>query len=633
MKAVGRAAATAVLAGLLGAACIALFYAWHAAIAIDFDRDLPKTISGIYSPERDPSGLSFAWTSGEAALTFPGLDRRAVWILDLRVRGGRPMSAENPDITILADGVAIQTMRSTPDFTDLRASIPAFPSRRGLVVGIVCSKTFVPGPGDPRPLGVMLDRLVLAPEGVVLVPRPALSAASLSAAAMGAAIALLGVTAGSAIGGGVLLSAATAAVLARGFGPFSGYPADVTRLALWIALALAGLPFVVQRLRRQPFRNTARFAIAFSAAALFLKLLVLLHPNMPIGDAMFHAHRFEGVLGGRLYFTSIAPGGYAFPYPPGLYVFASLFSGLVHRGPGDVVLLRCVTCAVDAAAGLLLYWSVGRVWNNRLAGATAVAIYHLMPLNFGVLTTGNLTNAFAQSVAIGAFAMMSAPSLTPRRWTRLFGLTAVLAIAFMSHTSTMAILFVAAIATSILFLVRGEQQLRSPAAGIAIATAVAAAISGVVYYSHFMDTYRAEFARIGHETIAVVPAVGGRTIDDRLRGVPYFLGINIGGPALLLAFVGVAALVHRRPADPLTLTLGAWIGSCAAFLALGVLTPIDMRYYLAVLPAVAIAAGYGTAWAWNDASTRQRGAYRLAAAVCLAAAISTGFQHWWSTLG
>ena len=45
---------------------------------------------------------------------------------------------------------------------------------------------------------------------------------------------------------------------------------------------------------------------------------------------------------GNLYFTSIAPGGYSFPYPPGLYVFASLFAGLVRRGAGDMALLRII---------------------------------------------------------------------------------------------------------------------------------------------------------------------------------------------------------------------------------------------------------------------------------------------------
>src|SRR6185436_5791533 len=162
-------------------------------------------------------------------------------------------------------------------------TIPARPERRGLVLGLRSSDTFVPGPGDPRRLGIMLDRLTIVPAGIVLVPRPALDAAALSTGAMGAAIALLGVTPASAIGAAILLGAGDAAVVARGFGPFTSYPSVVERLGWWIALAVMALSLSTGAIRRTPLRNTARFAAAFSAAALFLKLLALLHPNMGIG--------------------------------------------------------------------------------------------------------------------------------------------------------------------------------------------------------------------------------------------------------------------------------------------------------------------------------------------------------------
>ena len=79
---------------------------------------------------------------------------------------------------------------------------------------------------------------------------------------------------------------------------------------------------------------------------------MLLHPNMPIGDALFHAHRFQEVLAGKLYFTSIAPGNYRFPYAPGLYVAAIPFAGFVRRGLADMTLLRMIVCADDALCGL-----------------------------------------------------------------------------------------------------------------------------------------------------------------------------------------------------------------------------------------------------------------------------------------
>jgi len=102
---------------------------------------------------------------------------------------------------------------------------------------------------------------------------------------------------------------------------------------------------------------------------------------------------------------------------------------------------------------------------------------------------------------------------------------------------------------------------------------------------------------------------------------------------LLFAFLGGIELTLRRPSDRLTLALAGWTASCLAFLVLGVLTPVDMRYYLAALPAVAIAAGYGASWAWSDGWPKHRGLWRLGAAVFLAGTISTGFHHWWSVLG
>ncbi len=65
--------------------------------------------------------------------------------------------------------------RASAEFQDIRLTIPARPERRGLTVGLRSSKTFVPGPSDPRPLGVMLDRLSLTPEGVVLALAPHVS--------------------------------------------------------------------------------------------------------------------------------------------------------------------------------------------------------------------------------------------------------------------------------------------------------------------------------------------------------------------------------------------------------------------------------------------------------------------------
>jgi hypothetical protein len=629
VKAAGRAVAAALLGGLLGAVSAALFYAWNPSLIMEFDRTPPRLVSGIYGPEHDERWtLTFAWTGPDVSWRVPGLDRRVDWTLHMRVRGARQSAADNPDISVFADGVELARHHTASDFENLDIVIPAHPEqRRGLTIAIRSSQTFVPGPSDPRALGVMLDRLALTPSGAVLPPRGALAGAGLCSAWMGAAIALLGVTAGSAIGAAVLLSAGSAGVIARGFGPFTTFPWAASRVALWIAVALVVVSFAVQRVRGESLRNTARFAAAFSASALLLKLLVLLHPDMRIGDALFHAHQFQRVLAGDLYFTSVAPGGYSFPYPPGFYLFASLFSGLVRRGPADMALLRVVACTVDVIAGLLLYRAIVRAWGDRLAGAIAVALYQLVPLDFTVLTTANLTNAFAQSVAVGGLVLMASAAVRFERVLMTAALAAVLLAAYLSHTSTLAILFLATLGASALFLLRGGPALRSPATAIVAATIAAGVIAVLVYYSHFVQTYQSEMSRLSRETTAAAPDAGGRSIAERLATVPYYLRINFGLPLIALTAIGAWRMSARGAADRLTLTVWGWMLACALFLIVGIVTPLDMRYYLAAIPAIAIIAAVGASRGWDGGLE-----WRAATGVLLAAAAIAGVTNWWSVL-
>jgi hypothetical protein len=113
--------------------------------------------------------------------------------------------------------------------------------------------------------------------------------------------------------------------------------------------------------------------------------------------------------------------------------------------------------------------------------------------------------------------------------------------------------------------------------------------------------------------------------------VPYGIRISIGTPVVLLALAGAVDMARRRR-DRLSLALGGWLLACGLFLVLGVLTPVDMRYYLAALPAIAVAAAAGAAWAWQGWPAYPR-LSRAGAAALLAAAVSIGVRGWWQTLG
>jgi len=625
MRGVGRALAAAILGALAGATWLALIYGRAPALHIDFDVSPPREIvSGVYATERDPGiGTTFVWSAEAVTISLADIDRQVPWTMDVRVRGARAGNQPNPSLQFFVDGVLVETHQTTAEYSDVTVSIPPRPLQSGLVIDMRSSETFVPGPSDPRALGVMLDRITLTPSGVVLPPGSAVRGVALASAIAGAALAVLGLTAGSAVGGVLLLSAALAALIARGFAPYTSFPELTVRAAIWIGGLTTILVAIVHRFRHEPFRNTARFAIVFSAAALLLKLLVLLHPNMPIGDALFHAHRFQEVLAGRWYFTSTAPGEYQFPYAPGLYVIAIPFSWLVRRGDADMTLLRTIVTVADVLAGLLLYGMAVRVRGDRLAGAIAVALYHLMPLGFGVIATGNLTNAFAQSLSVAALALIASGAVRFENRGAWALLSVVLLSAFLSHTSTFAIGSVAAALIPLVFWWRGGPALRSPALAVLIAGSLAILLAIALYYAHFLETYRTELSRIGGETAAAAPDAGGRGIGSRLAAVPMYLRIYYGIPALALALWGAASLWHRAARDRTTLACTGWSLACLLFLIVGILTPVDMRYYLAAIPVVAAAGALAAAFAWTSPGPR-----RIIALILLGWAAVVGVTAW-----
>jgi hypothetical protein len=625
MAPIGRVLALAGLGAVLGAVMLAVFGA-RANIVIAFDTDPPRLVSGVFPVERDnTTELTFAWTGPDMTIRVPGLDRSREWTMDLRARAGRTDPAANPVLTFYADGLRIGAHPSPSAFQTIRVVIPARPQRpRGAIVRMEVSTTVVPGPTDARVLGVMIDEVKIAPAGFGWPPLDALASAALGVAILTGAIGLIA-SAPAAAGAALVVSAGQGVLLARGFAPYTTYPATAAQAALWIA---AGVALIAVWIRRKgaPSHAAARFVIAFSAAALFLKLLVLLHPHMPVGDAMFHAHRFQGVLAGNLYFTSIAPGNYTFPYPPGFYLFAAAFARFVTRGAADMTLLRLVALTVDIVAGATLYVAVRRTWNDPWTGAVAVVVYQMVPLQFRIFTVGNLTNAFAQSISVFAFAILAASRMDRILSANVALLTLVLALAFMSHTSTFPILFSTCVLVAALVMLRGNDRLRRIPSAVVVATLVATALAIGLYYAHFGETYRAEFSRIRTETVSAAPDAGGRDLATRARSVPRYLASYLGVGALMLATVGTWDLLRRGARDRLTLTTAGWALSCLVFLVIGILTPVDMRYYLASIPAVAIAAAAGTSALWRHRPAR-------AAAIALLIVIcGGGVITWYGTL-
>jgi len=654
LRLVPRAVAAALVGALAGAVCLVAAYGLRPEFAVELDRDPPPNVTGFYGVERSGED-TLAWTEERVDVALAGLDRRAAWSCAVRFRGARPDPAtEQPYVQVVVDGAALAVRQATNDFQDVEAPVPARPLRPGLDLAIVSSSTFVPGGPDKRALGVQVDWLRCRPVGAwtVLPPRRALWHAALAAATWGAALGLTGITAGSALGAVGLLAAGQAFPLSAGAAPYSAYPLTLAWLAVWIGLATVVAAKLVEAILRRPLRNTARFVLVFSAGALYLKLLLLFHPAKVLVDALFHAHRLEWVLGGRLYFTQLSTSATPFPYAIGLYLFAAPWAFLTSD---YVAVLRIVVCAAEAVTGLLLYLMIVRVWGDRLAGAVAVALFNLVPAWYVVVGHANLTHAFGQSASLATMAAVTVWALGRGQRAQWFGVVLLATLGFICHVTTLTLLLTTLLATVVLYAWLGGPALRIPARRLLLATVTAAVLAVALYWGHFGGVYAAQWQRMRAPAAVestrqvatptpereapgelAAPALGRSTIplSGRVTSALAQTVANIGWPILVLAGIGAWRVAAARQRDRLVCALAAWGIVCLAFVAVSVIAPAGLKYQQdawefigrvehATYPAAVILAARGAMWGWRAGT-----AWRAASIVLMLAAVVTGIRAW-----
>ncbi|HOG28324.1 MAG TPA: hypothetical protein PLN93_00470 [Vicinamibacterales bacterium] len=620
------AAFAAFLAAAAGALAVVAAFQRHGSIRVDASRGIPAFVTGLYPTERQGKDY-FAWSGGRVSVRAGLADRRAAWQCQARLVNWRPPSAGPADVRVEADGRVLLERRVSEPRASLDFAVPPVPARRDLDFEIVVSPTFVPGPQDPRELGLAFEGLRCDPAaGAWAWPaRQVVARASLSAALAGLVLGIAGLPAGAAAGFAVLVAAAQGFSLASGAAAHLPGRPPVFLLAGLLAVFCL-LPILAARfVRPQGLSTAARLAVAVSACACCLKLVFLLHPDKTLVDAVFHAHRFEMVLAGRFFFTQLSTSATPFPYAIGLYVFAAPWAALTAD---HVTLLRTVVCACEAAAVLLLYPLVARAWGDRAAGVAAVALYHLAPLPIAVLGNANLTNHFGQSVAVAAMAAAAGWSFAGRRAAETVGLALVAGLAFLSHVGTFAVLLPTLLVLALATRGLGRDAGRIPARCILAATALAVALAVGLYWGRFFDVYEPHIASAKAElasafkrgSSAAAPAAHDAGGVPAARTTPLQLGFSgavrqtrgaFGLPLIALAVAGASSLARRRRADRLVAALAAWFAAWAGFLLWSALRRVEPPYVqdawefigrveMATTPAVAILAACGAAWAWRS---------------------------------
>jgi hypothetical protein len=357
----GTALGASALAALAAAASLVFVYAANPAFWPPLHL-VPSLGSGFYPVEHNEGG-TFAWMGATASLRLEGLDRRVAWACDIRVRGGRPSSESLPTLTVEADGRVVASASVTNEAAHVTFTVPAQQERRGVTLTFTSSGTFTPETSDRRNLGAVVEDFACRPTaGIPLPPRGALGRASLAGAVIGAGFGLLQIAPGTAVGAAVAVAALQAIPLALGAAPYMVLGTAAVWVAIAAVLALVAGVRLTARLRDVPTRNTGRFVVAFTAAALYLKLLVVLHPE-------------------------VAPATPA----------AATLSVLL-----DDRALALIRAVLNASVGLLLYGLGCKMLGSRLAAAGSVVLYQLAPGAFGEGLAGASTVLGAPLVVLAA---------------------------------------------------------------------------------------------------------------------------------------------------------------------------------------------------------------------------------------
>lgn len=638
---VACAAGMSALGASAFAIAVCLWYpAWASfSVKIDPARDQASAwVLGFYPPEHSPDGRTFVWTGDTVTLALPGLDRSAGWTVTFTISRASHPGVDPVTLTFAVDDVVATRVEAPTGFADVLLNVlPKGDGANGTTVRLRVSSTFIPGPHDPRSLGIVVDSVSVTPDGKtrwLWPPAQSLRAALLTGAWIGFAVGMVQAPMCT-IPALALMACFYGTLMVRMPAPWVLYPERMTGWACGVAVAVLVWRFVKRSRRTEP-PPLADAALLVSLFFLFATLLLVLHPLMITGDAVFHVNRLKRVLAGNYYFTSVAPGG-DFPYPIALYVVASALTWITLDW---AALLRAIVAVAHAGAGFVLFWGLARVWPSP-AALLALVLYHLVPAAFQVQGTAYLTNGFGQAVSVMALACVLLAITAVRPSLALVALVLSSAVAFMSHFSSFVLLLATLLATSFFFRVRGSESTRLAVPKILFSVVLALGLSVAIYHGHFGDFYQSRLTKAwsaGGEASQPVPPVqwrpraeahqarwapGWNPLAARTAAVGGYAFKYFGTAQLLFGGIGVVLLWRRAMRDPVSLMLVAWIGVCGLFLVVGVLTPFDVRYYLWGAPAIAALAGHAVFSAWN------RGTWGRASAVsAMVWAVIVGVGYW-----
>ena len=309
-----------------------------------------------------------------------------------------------------------------------------------------------------------------------------------------------------------------------------------------------------------------RLSRACLQVALLLALTIhgLLPPSPLViqGDAQLHGNKLAEVAKGNRFPISRTDHKKPFEFPYG-FSFYGVLSPLVSPDVPNVRIVR---------EGAAFFWSLSilvlaLVVGNASAGLAAgtVILWAFVPVNIRTMGFGNLNNIFAQAI----FVLFLAGAATPRRG-RLKGLV----LAFLAALSATAHLSSFIVLVTLLFL---ALAIASDRRGPGFKPLLLGVVAAALYFATFVPMILAQVPRLLGER-------GGSAGTFDPWRLPNQIVAAAGWP--LIALLALSILVRPiRPVLPLARSL-ALSGLLLGVVAL--VSPIEVRYLLAVVPLLAI---------------------------------------------
>lgn len=566
----------------------------------------PAFYAGLHGAERHADGYSYLWTTGSALIQLRGAYNVApAYLAELRLRAANPAGPR--PLTILAGGRPVAVVTPEERFRTYRLLLGAATAGEGAELWLgLQTEPFTP-PGDARALGVMLTDVALAPAPG---PWPARAAgAALAIAALWALLRGLGAPPRDALALAGLAGLGLAALPAMGRPPVVPLP--------WLgAIALAGVAGAALVARPLAAR------LGLGALALVVALSGVIWPAW-LSDDAFISFRYAQNLAqgnGLVYNVGERVEGYT------NFLWTVLAALLIALG-GDVAVWSHLAGAGLGVAIVLLTYGLGA----RLAGAPwgllaalAAATSQSLLLYTG-RGSGLETGLFTLLVLAGGACYLRADGRATR-WLGAAG--ALLALAALTRPEG-ALVFAFTAAHLALRAVAGA-GLRPKEWLARLSSLVLRPSSLWLLAGAFLAIWSPYFAwRIwyyGDLLPNTFYAKTGGGLSQVLRGAAYAgaFALTLGGPLLLVAVAPwlraprAALASWRGYALPLVLLYSAYI------VAVGGDHFRGERFFVPLLPWVAILLADGAAAVAAALAPRLAGPLRPAAALAFALALAAG---------